>query len=91
MNTYDLIRQATCRAAIERYGGEAQKRMALEELAELMVAINHDLRGRDSNLEEEIADVEIMLEQLKMIDNCEGEVERIKRLKIERLKRRLEE
>jgi NTP pyrophosphatase (non-canonical NTP hydrolase) len=48
--------------------------MAMEEAAELIQAINKCLRYKDdegcrNNLIEEIADVEIMIEQLKIIFN----------------------
>ena len=71
--------------AIRTFGEKEQECQAIEECAELIVAINHKHRGRDSNIAEEIADVEIMLEQLKIINNCADEVERIKKSKIERL------
>ena len=58
---------------------------ALEEGIELIQAINHKHRGREYNIAEEIADVEIMLEQLKIINNCRDEVEKIHKQKIERL------
>lgn len=96
MNVKEKIKNQTiesivCAAAVETFGEEPQMRQAVEEMAELIVAINHKIRGRESNIPEEIADVEIMLEQLKIIEGCDAEVERIKRLKIERLQRRMEE
>lgn len=54
-------------AAIVRYGVKAQTDVAIEEMAELMQALIHHRRGRPSNITEEIADVEIMLDQLKRI------------------------
>ena len=53
--------------AIEHYGKEHQLGVAQEELSELVTAISHYKRGREHNVAEEIADVEIMLEQLKLI------------------------
>lgn len=73
------------KAAIGCYGAYNQERMATEECAELIQAINHKHRGRKENIAEEIADVEIMLEQLKIINRCEEETEKIKRQKIDRL------
>jgi NTP pyrophosphatase (non-canonical NTP hydrolase) len=52
--------------AIEIYGADNQERVAVEECCELCVAINHKQRGREHNIAEEIADVEIMLEQLNL-------------------------
>ena len=49
--------------AIEFYGETNQKRMLQEECAELIQAISKDIRGEQHNVEEEIADVLILLEQ----------------------------
>lgn len=71
--------------AIKVFGEKAQEEMAIEECAELITAINHKHRGRKHNIAEEIADVEIMLEQLKIINGCDDEVEQIRKSKLERL------
>lgn len=71
--------------AINTFGETAQEGIAIEECAELIQAISHKHRGRENNIAEEIADVEIMLEQLKIINNCRDEVEKIHKRKIERL------
>ena len=71
--------------AIRVFGGSAQEEVAIEEMAELTQAITHKHRGREHNIPEEIADVEIMLEQLKIINNCASEVEKIRKAKVERL------
>lgn len=72
-------------AAIRTYGETAQEQLATEECAELIQAISHKHRGRAHNIAEEIADVEIMLEQLKIINKCHSEVEKIHKEKIDRL------
>lgn len=72
-------------AAIKTYGEKAQEEVAIEECSELIQAICHKHRGRKDNIAEEIADVEIMLEQLKIINNCAAEVTEIHKQKIERL------
>ena len=48
------------------WGQEAQFDMAVEEFAELIVALHHLRRGRSSRLEvaEELADAAIMIEQV---------------------------
>ena len=55
--------------AVKTYGAESQVRKAVEELTELSVALLHSLDGRGDteNIREEMADVEIMLEQLHVI------------------------
>lgn len=54
--------------ALERWGKVSQIRQAQEEVAELFVALNHYRRGRGNEDEvlEEIAGVEILLNQLKL-------------------------
>lgn len=83
--------------AIDHYGTTAQTYMLMEECAELIQAVskyNRKCEG-SKNLMEEIADVEIMIEQVKMIlerdgyKNCRQEVQEIKSWKLDRLERRL--
>lgn len=75
------------------YGIDAQVIKAVEELAELQKELCKFLLD-DGNMEhitEEIADVEIMIEQLKLIFENEKAVELIKKAKIKRLSDRLDE
>lgn len=46
------------------------------------------MRGRETNVEEEIADVEIMLEQLRLMSDS-SLVDKIKEEKLQRLEQRL--
>lgn len=57
------------RMAINKFGLESQKRMAVEEAAELINALMKESRGRvnDADIITEIADVQIMMEQLAII------------------------
>ena len=71
--------------AINTYGASAQESLAAEECAELIQAISHKHRGRPHNIVEEIADVQIMLEQLIIINDCQNEVDKIRKEKIHRL------
>lgn len=73
--------------AIEKYGKEAQKLKAIEELGELVQALARDLEGHPNpeNLAEEMADVSIMLDQLKEIYQNAEAVELIRKLKARRL------
>lgn len=48
--------------ALEHFGIENQENKAIEEMAELIQAIS-----KQTNIAEEIADVQIMLDQLKII------------------------
>lgn len=78
--------------AIETYGKDAQLKMAIEEMAELTQAICKSFRCNDNieNIIEEIADVEIMLAQIKLIFEINENVMCIKQVeKIRRLEERL--
>ena len=78
-------------AAIKTYGKEAQTKMVLEEMSELQKEICKAWRGRDNigNIAEEIADVEIMLDQLKLMLDIEEEVGQYRQEKLRRLEQRL--
>ena len=64
----------------DHFGYESQSRQLIEEMAELTQAINHlwrydnDLKRRNA-VYEELADVEIMIEQIKHLLSCHEEVE----------------
>lgn len=79
--------------AIETYGDEAQINQGIEEMAELIQAINKFRRNPCAEtlkgIAEEIADVEIMLEQYKIIFGATLPVNRIKSNKLQRLAERL--
>lgn len=77
------------KSAIMTYGEIAQIDVAIEEMSELIQALSKYKRGKEHNVEEEIADVCIMMDQLKLIfDN--RKVQKIKRRKIARLGSRLQ-
>lgn len=79
------------RDALAVYGGKNQKIVAIEELAELQKELCKTLRlaGNCSHLAEEIADVQIMLEQMIMLYDCRADVVRWRREKLEQLKNRM--
>ena len=68
---YALL-DVTCKKAVNAWGPEKQKWVAAEELSELIHALARNNRGDDNleNVVEEIADVEIMLHQLKIMFDC---------------------
>lgn len=80
-------------AAIQQYGQVAQLNQVIEECAELIQAINKFRRNPTSEtilqLCGEIADVEIMCEQARLMFAAGDMVEDIKAKKLERLKNRL--
>lgn len=79
--------------ALDTYGSTRQIAMVFEEMSELQKELCKYLRGRGSfeHIAEEIADVEIMLEQMKMLFFCTDDVRNERRRKVERLKERLDD
>ncbi|MDY5910611.1 MAG: hypothetical protein SPJ62_01075 [Inconstantimicrobium porci] len=77
-----------CNKAINSYGNASQKIKAIEEMGELIQAISKSLLDNKNNVEEEIADVEIMLTQLKIMYNL-SDVENWRNYKLNRLKDRV--
>lgn len=78
--------------AVQKWGNAPQLSQATEELAELIVAINHYRRGRADAREvaEEVADCQLMLEQIKLIVGISKEVmQEVQQAKLEKLKRGL--
>lgn len=96
-----MTSKETMYKAINTYGVGNQMIKTVEELSELsqalcksLIRLNYtkekiSLESVD-NIFEEMADVEIMLEQCKIMFQCDKEVSAWKNKKIERLERRLE-
>lgn len=80
-------------SAVSTFGERSQVNMFFEEAAELQNAICKYYRGRGTieNIAEEIADVQIMLEQLSIIFDCNSTVRTFIDQKIERLAKRIGE
>lgn len=79
----------------EHYGYKGQTRQLGEEMAELTIAISkyerakeddavHDFDALKMDIVEEIADVEVVLEQIKYILGCDWEVFKTKLTKVDR-------
>lgn len=77
--------------AVEKYGLQAQSLVAIEEMTELSKVILKGFRNEinKEELTDEIADVEIMLEQLKQFHKIGNKVRDRKRYKKIRLEKRL--
>ena len=88
---------ARIKKIVDYYGDKHQILKAVEELTELSSALIHYLDGCGDidNIHEEMADVSVMLEELEYImswkDDAESIVSGIRRQKIERQLRRIEE
>ena len=78
-------------SAVEYYGKYSRIDLTFEEMAELTKELSKNCRGADNidGIAEEIADVQIMLDQLKIVFNCSREVDLWRGYKIERLRQNL--
>ena len=80
---------------INHYGTLNQKLIAIEEMAELQKAIVKHIRQESeesiNSAIEEIADVQVMLEQLKMIFSCKSKIDEIMDEKIDRQIKRIKD
>lgn len=72
--------------AIGKFGLKTQIDIAIEEMAELTQALSKFKRGKEHNVEEEIADVKIMLKQLELKFDKQ-KIDKIEKQKIERLEK----
>ena len=77
--------------AIGKYGTQNQQLMVIEEMSELTKVILKGFRDETNHddLIDEIADVEIMIEQLKLMHNVNDDVSKRKKYKKKRLEKRL--
>ncbi len=78
---------AICQLAVNVYGKTSQCTVCMEEMAELTKELSKNLRGQDNAAH--IADVEIMLEQLKLMFNIRDEVTQQRTAKLQRLDNRI--
>lgn len=76
-----------------RYGKVHQALKLFEECGELEDALRGYINGTDTkeHAVEEIADVEVMLDQFKYFLDCEKQVDDVKRMKVDRQIGRMEE
>lgn len=79
---------AICQLAVNVYGKTSQCTVCMEEMAELTKELSKNLRGQ-AHIAEEIADVEIMLEQLKLMFSIRDEVTQQRTVKLQRLDNRI--
>jgi NTP pyrophosphatase (non-canonical NTP hydrolase) len=78
-----------CEKAVNTYGRDIQMIIAMEECGELIQALSKYLRGKEHNVEEEIADMEIMIQQLKIMFDSKSIDEWVEK-KINRLDNRIQ-
>lgn len=77
-----------CTQAVKHFGSDSQTMMCIEEMSELQKELCKHSRGRNNfyDIAEEIADVQIMLEQMIILFDCRESVEDWKIAKLFRLK-----
>ena len=75
------------------YGKVCQALKLFEEFGECEEALRGYINGTDTkeHVVEEIADVEVMLDQFKYFFDCEKQVDDVKRMKVDRQIGRMEE
>ena len=85
--------EALLAKAIQHYGADGQITVAIEEMAELTKELCKTKRGEMDldHIAEEISDVGIMIEQLKIIFACPDKIARCRRYKLRRLAQRIYE
>lgn len=79
--------------AIDTYGKDMQCMVAIEEMSELIKEISKDKRyaNNKEHIIEEIADVSIMLEQLKIIYAIdESDIQKVHNAKMKRLREKVQ-
>lgn len=96
INVHSLIKDYKLRlgerAILNHYGITEQVAKLKEECRELIEASDGYINGTDSKAHflEEIADVEVMLDQMKLHFNAQDKVDEIKRFKVKRQLGRIE-
>ena len=80
----------TMELALAKFGAHNQEHMLIEEMGELAAALNHYHRGRCSkeDVQLEIADVFIMIKQMRILYGKDG-VDKMIKMKLDRLQVRL--
>ncbi len=81
----DEANEKRCWELLSKYGVHSQFMMMVEECSELQKAICKMFREQPSNVEEELVDVIVMAEQLRLIVKLDmGEVNRLAAAKMDR-------
>lgn len=78
-----------CRRALDTWGADAQVDQCIEECAELTVELQHRKRGRMHHAAEEIADVLICVQQMRILIGSDEVDEQVRR-KLARLEQRMD-
>ena len=89
---YMNTRQPQYTDALNLWGEDFQKSMFHEEIGEVLTAISHNKRGRCGNdaVLEELADLQIMLNQMVILYGTDEEFKTVLNAKLTRLVERIE-
>lgn len=81
------------RRALKTFGTDLQTLVAIEEMSELQKELCKNRRGKENqtHIAEEIADVQIMLEQMMILYDCTEIVKKFRLYKLSRLEARISE
>ena len=88
-----MTRDEILKKALQHYGENSQRIVAIEEMSELIKELCKVASCEENiaHIAEEIADVRIMLDQLEIMFDCAGAAAVYQAAKVERLRKRLEE
>ena len=88
-----MTRDEILKKALQHYGANSQRIVAIEEMSELTKELCKVSRGEENaaHIAEEISDVRIMLDQMEILFDCAGAAAAYQAAKVERLRKRLEE
>jgi len=80
-----------CLAALQTWGSKIQKLIIFEEIAEFLKTYAKSVRTKNNydELISEIADMEIVLQQLKILYDAENDVENLVSSKLQKLENKL--
>ena len=86
-----MTRDEILKKALQHYGANSQRIVAIEEMSELTKELCKVSRGEENaaHIAEEIADVRIMLDQMEILFDCRKQVELMESEKLERLLKRM--
>lgn len=86
-----MTRDEILKNALQHYGANSQRIVAIEEMSELIKELCKVSRGEENaaHIAEEIADVRIMLDQMEILFDCRKQVDLIESEKLERLLKRM--
>lgn len=86
-----MTRDEILKKALQHYGANSQRIVAIEEMSELIKELCKVARCEENiaHIAEEIADVRIMLDQMEIFFDCKKQVEIIESEKLQRLVERM--